>query len=89
MTLVLQALGSNQTLDAGSLGVRLLALTLGLDLATDNVLADLYVGKKNSIISLQLFYSDSTRTARRESLQIQGRRKRKCQRLKHIHRLPC
>ena len=41
VTLVLQTLGCNQTLNAGSLGVRLLALTLGLDLATNDVLADL------------------------------------------------
>jgi hypothetical protein len=41
VALVLETLGGNQTLDLGSLGVRLLALTLGLDLATDNVLPDL------------------------------------------------
>ena len=41
MTLVLQALGSDQTLDARSLGVGLLALALGLDLAANDVLADL------------------------------------------------
>lgn len=41
MALVLETLGRNQTLDLGGLGVGLLALTLGLDLATDNVLADL------------------------------------------------
>ena len=42
VTLVLQALGSDQPLDLGSLGVRLLALGLGLDLTSDDVLADLY-----------------------------------------------
>jgi hypothetical protein len=41
VTLVLQALGSDQTLDAGSLGIRPLALALGLDLAANDVLADL------------------------------------------------
>jgi hypothetical protein len=41
VTLVLETLGSNQTLDLGSLGVRLLALTLRLNLSSDNVLADL------------------------------------------------
>jgi hypothetical protein len=41
VALVLETLGGDQALDTGSLGVRLLALTLGLDLATDNVLADL------------------------------------------------
>lgn len=38
---MLEALGSDQPLDTGSLGVGLLALTLGLDLTTDDVLADL------------------------------------------------
>lgn len=41
MALVLETLGSDQALDLGSLGVRGLALTLGLDLSSDNVLADL------------------------------------------------
>jgi hypothetical protein len=41
VALVLEALGSNEPLDLGGLGVRLLALTLGLDLAADDVLADL------------------------------------------------
>jgi len=46
VTLVLQTLGSDQTLDAGSLGVGLLALTLGLDLAANDVLADLFAEEK-------------------------------------------
>lgn len=46
VALVLEALGSDQTLDLGSLGVRLGALLLGLDLATDDVLADLFPGGK-------------------------------------------
>lgn len=41
MALVLETLGSDQPLDLGSLGVGLLALTLGLDLAANDVLADL------------------------------------------------
>jgi hypothetical protein len=41
VTLVLEALGSDQTLDARSLGVGLLALALRLDLAANDVLADL------------------------------------------------
>lgn len=41
MTLVLETLGGDQTLDLGGLGVGGLALTLGLDLATNDVLADL------------------------------------------------
>ena len=38
---MLETLGSNQTLDLGCLGVRLLALALGLDFAANDVLADL------------------------------------------------
>lgn len=41
VALVLEALGSNQTLDLGSLGVWLLALTLWLDFTTDDELSDL------------------------------------------------
>ena len=41
VALVLQTLGSNQTLNLRGLGVRLLTLTLRLDLTTDNELADL------------------------------------------------
>jgi hypothetical protein len=43
VALVLQALGSDQTLDLGGLGVRLLALTLGLDLTSNDVLADIVI----------------------------------------------
>lgn len=46
MALVLQTLGSDQTLDLGSLGVRLSALLLRLDLSSDDVLANLYPGGK-------------------------------------------
>lgn len=48
VALVLQTLGSDQALDLGGLGVRLGALLLGLDLATDDVLADLYPGGKQT-----------------------------------------
>ena len=41
VTLVLEALGGDQTLDARGLGVGLGALLLGLDLTTDDELADL------------------------------------------------
>lgn len=41
VALVLETLGGDQSLDTGSLGVRLLALALGLNLTSDNVLADL------------------------------------------------
>lgn len=58
VALVLQALGSDQTLDLGSLGVGLRALLLGLDLATDDVLADLYPGG-NVIISPEIPYIGS------------------------------
>lgn len=45
VALVLQALGSDQALDLGGLGVGLGALLLGLDLATDDELADLYYAR--------------------------------------------
>lgn len=41
VALVLQTLGSDQTLDLGGLGVGLRALLLGLDFAADDELADL------------------------------------------------
>lgn len=43
VALVLEALGGDQALDAGSLGVGLLALSLGLNLAADDVLADIVI----------------------------------------------
>lgn len=42
MALVLEALGGDEPLDLGSLGVGGLALSLRLDLAANDVLADLY-----------------------------------------------
>jgi hypothetical protein len=42
VALVLETLRSNKTLDLGGLGVRLLALALGLDFAADDELADLF-----------------------------------------------
>lgn len=42
MTLVLETLRSNEALDARSLGVGLGTLLLGLDLTTDDELADLF-----------------------------------------------
>jgi len=41
VALVLEALGSDQTLDLGSFGVGLRTLLLGLDLAADDELANL------------------------------------------------
>lgn len=46
MALVLEALGGNQSLDLGGLGVGLLVLTLGLDLAANDVLADLLTSRR-------------------------------------------
>ena len=43
VTLVLKTLRSNEPLDLGSLGVWLLPLALGLDLTTNNKLANLFV----------------------------------------------
>ena len=43
MTLVLEALRSNETLDARGLGVRLGTLLLRLHLTTDDEFANLYV----------------------------------------------
>jgi hypothetical protein len=42
VALVLETLGGDETLDLGGLGVGLRALLLGLNLAADNELADLY-----------------------------------------------
>src|SRR5690349_17860215 len=53
MTLVLQALRSDQALDARSLRVGLLALALGLDLTPNDVLADLLF--REYYISLRYF----------------------------------
>ena len=39
---MLQTLWGDETLDAGALGVRFLALALGLDFATDDEFADLW-----------------------------------------------
>jgi hypothetical protein len=41
VALVLETLGSNESLDLGGLGVWLLSLTLGLNLSSDDVLANL------------------------------------------------
>lgn len=61
MALVLETLGSDQSLDLGRLGVRLLALTLGLDLAADDVLANLLSGGAfhQSLFTQVLLYSGS------------------------------
>ena len=55
MPLVLQTLGGDQTLDLGGLGVGLLALALGLDLSSDDILANLlFRGGDTHVISLLL-----------------------------------
>ncbi len=69
---MLQALGSDQALDAGSLGVGLLALALGLDLATDNVLADLLFPERFRI---------SLRYGRTQTLPELGDGNRRCSRV--------
>lgn len=46
MALVLEALGGDEPLDPGSLGVGGLALSLGLDLTADDVLADLFAERR-------------------------------------------
>jgi hypothetical protein len=43
VTLVLETLRSNKTLDLGGLGVRLCALLLGLNLTADDELANLHM----------------------------------------------
>ena len=45
MTLVLETLGSNETLDARSLGVWFLAFAFGLNFTTNDEFADLYSHK--------------------------------------------
>lgn len=45
VALVLETLGGDESLDLGGLGVGGLALALGLDLAANDVLADLGSGK--------------------------------------------
>ena len=46
MTLVLEALGSDEALDARGLGVGFFAFALGLDFAADDEFADLVVGEQ-------------------------------------------
>lgn len=53
VALVLETLGGDQALDLRGLGVGLCALLLRLDLATDDVLADLYP-RENVIISPEI-----------------------------------
>lgn len=63
MTLVLKALRGNKTLDLGGLGVGLLALTLRLDFATDDELADLDCRKNGTSDSTLLDWrSDNEQT---------------------------
>jgi len=49
VALVLEALRSNKALDLRSLGVGLLALVLGLDLSSNDVLADLFAVENGRI----------------------------------------
>ena len=52
VTLVLETLGGDEALDAGGLGVGLLALALGLDLAANGELADLDGGGRRRLASV-------------------------------------
>jgi len=52
MALVLETLGRNQPLDPGSLGVRLLALSLGSDLSSNDELSDLFIPTESHISHL-------------------------------------
>jgi hypothetical protein len=54
VTLVLETLGSDQALDARSLGVGLGTLLLGLDLTTDDELADLFHNTVSILVQLRL-----------------------------------
>ena len=54
VTLVLETLGSDQTLDARGLGVRLGTLLLGLDLTADDELADLFHNTVSILVQLRL-----------------------------------
>jgi hypothetical protein len=54
VSLVLETLGSNQTLDARSLGVGLGTLLLGLDLTANDELADLFHDTVSTHVQLRL-----------------------------------
>jgi hypothetical protein len=58
VTLMLETLGSNQSLDLRGLGVWLLALALGLDFTTNNKFADLNFIQENFVSAL-IFISHS------------------------------
>jgi hypothetical protein len=61
MTLVLQSLGRDQSLDLWCLGVWLLAFAFGLDLATDDILPDLSFGSRLvSAVVVSLFLISHT-----------------------------
>jgi hypothetical protein len=49
VTLVLETLGRNQSLDLGRLGIWLLALALGLDFTTNDKFADLNFIQQNFV----------------------------------------
>ena len=50
MTLVLEALRGDETLDAGGFGVGFFAFAFGLDLAADDEFADLGVGEEQGLV---------------------------------------
>jgi hypothetical protein len=65
VTLVLETLGSNQALDARSLGVGLGTLLLGLDLTADDELADLFHNTVSIQVQLRLGSKDGESLNRR------------------------
>lgn len=65
MTLVLETLGSDQALDARSLGVGLGTLLLGLDLTADDELADLFHDTVSILVQLRLGPQDGESLDRR------------------------
>jgi hypothetical protein len=75
MTLVLQTLGSNQTLNARSLGVGLGSLLLGLHLTANDKLADLELKKKVRIQAFQKEqnHSDSVSCMMKNRRQWKGK----------------
>jgi len=82
VALVLETLGGDQTLDARSLGVRLGALLLGLDLTTDDELADLDHNHVSIGIRLRLSPPQPKGTETGWRRGIEPRRR-------YSHRLPC
>ena len=82
VALVLETLGGDETLNARSLGVGLGTLLLGLDLTTNDELADLDHNYGQYIEPLRLSppQPEGTETGWRRGIEPRGR---------YSHRLPC